>query len=96
MVVSNYKGQTFLNIREFYEKDGKHLPGKSGIALNAEQVGALVSALPDIVKALSEKGFELPGVTVTQSEAQDQKASESTSEESDHDSAETQSENGDD
>jgi hypothetical protein len=28
VTVSQYQGKTFLSIREFYEKDGKSLPGK--------------------------------------------------------------------
>lgn len=28
LVVSEFKGNTMINIREYYEKDGKALPGK--------------------------------------------------------------------
>lgn len=28
VTISKFKGQTFVNIREFYEKDGQDLPGK--------------------------------------------------------------------
>jgi Transcriptional Coactivator p15 (PC4) len=55
---------TLVNLREFYEKDGKMLPGKAGIALKVEQFNALVTALPQIAEQLRKKGFEVPVVMV--------------------------------
>lgn len=28
VTVTNFKGKTFVNVREYYERDGKDLPGK--------------------------------------------------------------------
>jgi hypothetical protein len=53
---------TMVNIREFYEKDGKALPGKAGINLPLEQFTTFLSLLPQILKELESKGhtIEMP------------------------------------
>ena len=49
-----------VNIREYYEKDGKTLPGKKGISLTMDQFTAFLAALPDIERALKSKGVDVP------------------------------------
>lgn len=56
--ISTFKGQTLLDIREYYLKDGQLLPGKKGISLSVEQWGALVKAVPEVVGALGGEGDE--------------------------------------
>jgi activated RNA polymerase II transcriptional coactivator p15 len=59
VTVGEFKGNTLVNLREYYEKDGKELPGKQGISLTIEQFTALVLAIPDIKKALAGQGFDI-------------------------------------
>ncbi|KAL8788675.1 MAG: hypothetical protein Q9195_007176 [Heterodermia aff. obscurata] len=59
--VDEFRGNTMVNIREYYEKDGELLPTKKvyrkqGISLTVSQYNAFIAALPDIEKALADKG----------------------------------------
>jgi Transcriptional Coactivator p15 (PC4) len=63
VTVQEYKGVTLVAFREYYQKDGKDLPGKQGISLNVEQFKALMQTMPEIVKVLAEKGILTPDDT---------------------------------
>merc|ERR1712198_201814 len=52
VTVREFKGKTFVDVREFYEKDGKHLPGKKGICLSISQYHNLKSAMQTLEKLL--------------------------------------------
>ncbi|KAJ6783929.1 hypothetical protein PWT90_09318 [Aphanocladium album] len=54
--VSQFKSMCLINIREYYDKDGKTLPGKKGISLSLEQYTALVKLVPSINGKLRELG----------------------------------------
>ena len=74
VTISNFKGTTMVGIREYYDKDGKMLPGKKGISLTVDQYSALIQVLPQIEGALSKKGEWVPrpsfaGTETTQDQA---------------------------
>ncbi|OAA71550.1 RNA polymerase II transcriptional coactivator [Cordyceps fumosorosea ARSEF 2679] len=54
--VSQYQNRVMINIREYYDKDGKALPGKKGISLLLDQYLALVKLVPSINGKLREMG----------------------------------------
>ncbi|PHH52382.1 putative RNA polymerase II transcriptional coactivator [Ceratocystis fimbriata CBS 114723] len=60
ITLSEFKGATYVNIREYYDKDGVELPGKKGISLNLEQYRTLMATIPKINNALLSKGITLP------------------------------------
>lgn len=51
--VRTFKGKAYVDIREYYQKDGKTLPGKKGISLNPELWRKLLEHKDDINKALA-------------------------------------------
>ncbi|QCE15119.1 RNA polymerase II transcriptional coactivator KIWI-like [Vigna unguiculata] len=52
--VRNWQGKVVVDIREFYSKDGKQLPGKKGISLTMDQWNVLRTHVEEIDKAVSE------------------------------------------
>jgi len=50
--INEFRGTTFVDIREYYEKDGEMKPGKKGISLSAIQWQKLKEAMPEIDAAL--------------------------------------------
>jgi len=46
--IFEFKGKRFVDIREYYEKDGEKLPGRKGICLNLEQFQALLDNASEI------------------------------------------------
>ncbi|KAI5462447.1 transcriptional Coactivator p15 [Mariannaea sp. PMI_226] len=57
--ISQFKKMSYINIREYYEKDGKTLPGKKGISLSVEQYTTLLKAIPAINSALRDLGHSV-------------------------------------
>jgi hypothetical protein len=53
VTIQSFKGKTLVSLREYYEKDGKQLPGKQGISLNMDQFATLLAALSDIKTSLA-------------------------------------------
>ncbi|KAF1983501.1 PC4-domain-containing protein [Aulographum hederae CBS 113979] len=60
VVIQDYRGKTMVNIREYYEKDGKMMPTQKGISLLLEQYATLLSILPEIEDVLAASGQQVP------------------------------------
>jgi|AntAceMinimDraft_12_1070368.scaffolds.fasta_scaffold196058_1 hypothetical protein len=54
VTVGTYRGAVMVGIREFYDKDGKSLPGRKGISLGQEQWNVVCQNQEAIEKACTE------------------------------------------
>uniref|UniRef100_A0A7S2JL94 Transcriptional coactivator p15 (PC4) C-terminal domain-containing protein n=1 Tax=Cyanoptyche gloeocystis TaxID=77922 RepID=A0A7S2JL94_9EUKA len=53
--VRKFKGKLYIDIREFYEKDGDLLPGKKGISLQPDNWEQLKKLTEEIDEAVAKK-----------------------------------------
>ncbi|KAL2394776.1 hypothetical protein ABEF95_000710 [Exophiala dermatitidis] len=60
VTISDFKGKTLVNIREYYQKDNEWLPGKKGISMSLEQYSALIGIMPQIEELLKQQGESVP------------------------------------
>lgn len=50
--IREFKGKVYVDIREFYEKNGDLLPGKKGISMTPEQWRKLISLSDEVNETL--------------------------------------------
>lgn len=55
VTIREFRGKTFIDIREFYQKDGQQLPGKKGITLSPALWKKLMEHSEDITKTIDAK-----------------------------------------
>jgi Transcriptional Coactivator p15 (PC4) len=55
VTVREFKGKKLVDIREFYQKDGKSLPGKKGISLQAGQFQTLYEIMDQVKEAIEKR-----------------------------------------
>lgn len=54
VTIQEFKGKSFVSIRDFYQKDGNLLPSKIGICLTSEQWTAIKQNVPAIEEAITK------------------------------------------
>ena len=54
VLVKEFKNKFYVDIREFYQKDGKDLPTKKGVSMNEEVWNSLKSHISDIDAAVAK------------------------------------------
>lgn len=52
--INEFRGRQYVDIREFYEKDGESLPGKKGISLTPAQWKKLLEVSDEVNRALEQ------------------------------------------
>ncbi|KAI1817374.1 ssDNA-binding transcriptional regulator [Poronia punctata] len=66
VVTQDFKGKTYINIREYYsDASGELKPGKKGIMLTLEQYNTFLGLIPAINAELKSKGHEISDVPAT-------------------------------
>ncbi|KNC27683.1 RNA polymerase II transcriptional coactivator [Lucilia cuprina] len=50
--INEFKGRKYVDIREFYEKNGESLPGKKGISLTLQQWKKLLEVADEVTRAV--------------------------------------------
>lgn len=55
ITVRSFKGKVYVDIREFYLKDGDMAPGKKGISLTPEQWKLLMEKSGEVDEAIKEQ-----------------------------------------